>query len=64
MRLFQGEQGPQGVLGPRGLPGEGFSGAKVSDRPQGFRFRGVFASLYHCYNCIIGCVTGRSWLGW
>lgn len=30
MRLFQGEQGPQGVLGPRGLPGEGFPGAKVS----------------------------------
>lgn len=28
--LIQGEQGPQGVTGPRGLPGEGFPGAKVS----------------------------------
>lgn len=30
LMVFQGEQGSQGVTGPRGLPGEGFPGAKVS----------------------------------
>lgn len=32
MCLIQGEQGSQGVMGPRGQPGEGFPGAKVSHR--------------------------------
>lgn len=41
MCLIQGEQGSQGVTGPRGLPGEGFPGAKVS-------LSGTFGSVCMC----------------
>lgn len=48
MRLFQGEQGPQGVPGPRGLPGEGFPGAKVSDH----RVSDSEVCLFLCFNVL------------
>lgn len=49
VRVFQGEQGPQGVLGPRGLPGEGFPGPKVSQHrvsDTGFVFTFWYAHIF------------------
>lgn len=51
--LIQGEQGAQGVIGPRGVPGEGFPGAKV-----GFIFVNVRLEFkYFPFQLVMICLS-------